>query len=475
LLRKSTENGAYLEYPVDATQVAQTQYLNLAQDPQEGELGQGKSYTPELMEEVNQRTLENAGILGGYCNFTMGFKGAVGRTPKVLPDTLERVIDNDVKLGGSNALVGEKIQEMTLQFLQSGVPIPKFLLPRFGVYPDAATGEYPQRRKFTVGDGDAERSVWVDIRTTDGTHWVDQLAGGVHDYLHRMTQYRDQQMADARLPAAVHDSVAGDGEALQLGARFNSLYTAALREARQQYARVVTAKASDDLHGYEAQKKQYNTLVMEYVRQKTEGFLETQPEERHTAILRGAMVSREMNARDPHKTTSDSAFWQRGRIAETSLRALHEVGLLGEIVEEVGERGTRLVRYPTAEQAQRQASYHAVEMKQVWFNREIAGKSDTPTMKGIDPAIQKQRKAEVRTLAQRSAEQGGFLGKRLRVGERSFGKDATPSMVFEDEAGHIFGVIPKKHAPDWLVGEQVVIRQAKGSDGNLSAMVERVE
>ena len=57
---------------------------------------------------------------------------------------------------------------------------------------------------------------------------------------------------------------------------------------------------------------------------------------------------------------------------------------------------------------------------------------------------------------------------------RSFGKDATPSMVFEDETGHIFGVIPKKHAPDWLVGEQVVIRQAKGSDGNLSAMVERL-
>jgi hypothetical protein len=96
-------------------------------------------------------------------------------------------------------------------------------------------------------------------------------------------------------------------------------------------------------------------------------------------------------------------------------------------------------------------------------------------MKGIDPAIQKQRKAEVRTLAQRSAEQGGFLGKRLRVGERSFGKDATPSMVFEDEAGQVFVVIPKKHAPDWLVGEQVVIRQAKGSDGNLSAMVEWVE
>jgi hypothetical protein len=47
-------------------------------------------------------------------------------------------------------------------------------------------------------------------------------------------------------------------------------------------------------------------------------------------------------------------------------------------------------------------------------------------------------------------------------------------LVFEDEAGLVFGVIPKKHAPDWLFGEEVVIRQSKGSDGNLTAMVERV-
>jgi hypothetical protein len=66
------------------------------------------------------------------------------------------------------------------------------------------------------------------------------------------------------------------------------------------------------------------------------------------------------------------------------------------------------------------------------------------------------------------------LGQKLRIGERYFGMDAAPSLVFEDETGHVFGVIPKKHALDWLVGEQVVIRQAKGSDGNLTAMVERI-
>jgi hypothetical protein len=440
---------------IDQT-AGQIQSLNLAQDPLPGELGQGQPYTPALMEAVNQRTLENAGILGSYCNFTMGFKGTMGRTPNVLPDTLERVIDNDVKLGGSNALVGEKIREMTQQFIASRTPVPRFLLPRFGVYPDA-TGHFP-----------------ANIVTTTGDHWVDRLAQGVSDYTQDMIRYRDEHMQHARLPSAVHDSVAGDGEALTMGARFNSLYTQAVREARQLYGKIVTTRPQDDWRRHEREKQHYNTLVMDYVRQKSETFLETQPAERHTAILRGAMVSRELNGSAQDQIVSDSGLWQRGKIAETSLRALQEVGLLGEIVEETTERGTRFVRYPTPDQAQKQARYQAVEMKQVWFNREIAGKDAPPTMKGIDPATQKQRKAEVRTLAQRRVEVGGFLGKQLRVAERFFGNDASSSLVFEDEHGHIFGILPKKHALDWLVGETVVIRQAKGSDGNLSAMVERV-
>jgi hypothetical protein len=39
----------------------------------------------------------------------------------------------------------------------------------------------------------------------------------------------------------------------------------------------------------------------------------------------------------------------------------------------------------------------------------------------------------------------------------------------------VFGVIPRNQRDNWFVGEQVVVRTAKGSDGNLKAMVERVE
>ena len=451
-----------------------TEYLHLAQEPAPGELGQGQAYHPDLMKEVNARTQENAGILGSYCNFTLGYKGTVGTTPPVLPDHLENVIDNDVKLGGSNALVGEKINELTLDFLRSGTPIPKFLLSRFGVYPDPNTGEIPARKKFTIGKGDEQRTVWAEVRTTDGAHWVDRLADGVRDYTDRTIAYRDEQMAAARLPAAVSDSVAQDPDAVTLGARFNGLYTRSLREARKQYASVVQTRPQENRRQHEAERKRYNTLVLDYVRAKSEAFLDEHPAERHTAILRGAMVSRELNATDPTKTSSDSAFWQRGRVAETSIRALTELGLLGEIHEQTSERGTRLVRYPTPTESARQATYEPVKMSQVWFNREIAGRAEPPRMKDIPKATQKQRKAEVRTLATRSHEQGGFVGQRLTVEERYFGTGASASLVFEDERGDVFGVIPRAQRDNWFVGEQVVVRAAKGSDGNLNAMVERL-
>jgi hypothetical protein len=72
-------------------------------------------------------------------------------------------------------------------------------------------------------------------------------------------------------------------------------------------------------------------------------------------------------------------------------------------------------------------------------------------------------------------EQGGFLGQRLRVSERTLGSDPTPRKVFEDDSGEIFGVIDRQQATQWATGQTVIIRQAKGSDGNLQAVVERIE
>jgi hypothetical protein len=48
---------------------------------------------------------------------------------------LERVIDNDVKLGGSNKVGRRNRTQMTRAFIASGQAVPEFLLPSFGVYP----------------------------------------------------------------------------------------------------------------------------------------------------------------------------------------------------------------------------------------------------------------------------------------------------------------------------------------------------
>jgi hypothetical protein len=297
-------------------------------------------------------------------------------------------------------------------------------------------------------------------------------------------------MQQARLPAAVTDSVALDHEALQLGAKFNETYARSLHEARQQYRAVLTANSTTEHDLFTEQKQHYDTLVFDYVRQQTEAVLDTQPPERHPAILRGAMVSRELGIKRSSKgkpslydelgITSDAALWQRGRIAQTSLKALQEVGLLGEIVEETNAHGQRLVRYPTPTQAAQQATYQPVKINQVWFNRhrqQSAALGQTPPERQthVAPAVQKQRKQEIRFLAGRSQEQGGFLGQRLRVGERDFG-GATTTLVWEDGQGQVFGVIDKKMRQDWYVGEMAVIRQAKSDhDGNLVVMMERVE
>jgi hypothetical protein len=61
------------------------------------------------------------------------------------------------------------------------------------------------------------------------------------------------------------------------------------------------------------------------------------------------------------------------------------------------------------------------------------------------------------------------LGTRRRKQDFMHGFDALC------ERGVVFGVIPRNQRDNWFVGEQVVVRTAKGSDGNLKAMVERVE
>jgi hypothetical protein len=300
-------------------------------------------------------------------------------------------------------------------------------------------------------------------------------------------------MQAARLPNAVHDSVAEDAAAKSAGAKFNQTYYTASHAAREKYRALVTAdpETERDLHAKQLQKRQQ--LIFDYVRDQCETLLKQYPEERHTAILRGAMVSREEGVKpssrkkgraslyDDLGISSDSGLWQRGLIAETSLKALQEVGLLGEIVEETNAHGTRLVTYPAPQQAAHQATYEGVRINKVWYNRaQSAAQSrgeTLPPVTQMDTATQTQHKQNVRFLASRTHEQGGFLGLRLFVNERSLGENTTQKkLVFEDERGHIFGLIDKVAQGQWHSGDEAIVQQAKADhDGNLVTRIERLK
>jgi len=429
----------------------------------------------------------------------MGYRGTTGRTPAWLPAPLEDVIDNDVKLGGSNRRVGEALNRLNYDFLKSGTPIPPFLLSRFGIYPDAQTGEIPRTKTFTFNTPDGVEKVTAPVNTTDGSHWVDEMAAGAARFRDEMAAYRDERMRAARLPGAVHDSVADDPEAVRLGGQLNSLYRNATHEARQQYARMLTAdqvrvvldadghqvtqKAPPDRRQQQVLRERFDRLVHDYARQQCEDFLDQHPAERHTAILRGAMVSREVTPmrqkdrfdKDGHeRVKSDAVLWQRGRISELSVKALQEVGLLGDIQDRVTENGRRVIRYPTPDRAARQATYEPVKISQVWYNRELASREDVVRPSEIDQATARHRKLEVRNLASRPSEVGGYIGKPLTVEEAYIGNGAAPRRYFADENGAIFGMIPKAEQDRWMVGERVVIRQAKSTRDDLQTMVERL-
>jgi hypothetical protein len=138
------------------------------------------------------------------------------------------------------------------------------------------------------------------------------------------------------------------------------------------------------------------------------------------------------------------------------------------------------VKYPAPEQAKQQAAYQPVKINQVWFNRlrkssVEQGVVPPERLKEVEPAVQKQHKRQVQFLAGRSVDQGGFLGQRLRVAEADFG-GAAPVFVWQDEAGHTFGILDKKMRGDWVVGQEAIIRQAKSdTDGNLIVMVEPLD
>ena len=195
----------------------------------------------------------------------------------------------------------------------------------------------------------------------------------------------------------------------QVAARTDGILTdhdnkEAIRLADQQLERLIRQnRVESELHKrlqYKRQfalkeaKRQWNDADHERVREHMLRHLDRHHPNTHKAIVRGAMVSTYMN----DKRGSDAAVWvpgtqtQDGRlpgIAETTIEALREIGLLNEI----DETDDGVITYPSA--INEEPNYQSLGIRNAWFGwyQDYAAKNNLPvprTYKDMDKATRKK-------------------------------------------------------------------------------------
>jgi hypothetical protein len=310
------EDGEALTYPqadsrtlpprVDFTDPA---YLGLVDPETAGGLGEGESYSVEVMEAAIGRAIANQGALGMYCNSLMLNKALYGRLPEHPPAPLEDIIDSAVKTGADLSRVVAWNYANSREILEPKTPIPSILHQRLSI--DWSDREYrplPPRASGMAGRD---------------AHWLDRLEAGVKAHIEEMGRRRDELAERARPPQILLDRALAAPEALQLGAGLNQAYAAALRMGKGQYA-----------------------TALERAKYAVNDYLAHFPPERRSAVLLGALAS--IYGKDGGG--SDAAVWLAGgdgaagndSVAHRTIVTLREAGLLDELI--VTKEG--LVVYP---------------------------------------------------------------------------------------------------------------------------------
>lgn len=364
-----------------------------------GGLGEGEPYSPEIMELAVNRTVQNAGVLGQYINQGMVNK-AIGRhTP--LPAPTEVVIDAVNKTGEDLSPVCQWSELEGAAIRLSGTPVPRAIQHRVSRPPQGQQGELPPLKT-----------------TTD--HWLDIRDAGVRLHVQAMQQTREKLAAEAMPPQELFDYViTHHPETIATGQAYLTLYARTVRRLKEE--------------------RPFGVLTpqdQETLRKTAETFLANYPDEQHSAILRGAIVSNYMK----DKPGSDSALWLEGEktaeghhpgIGHKTIQALREIGLLGEII----ATKAGLVMYQDPEP--RPKLPQTVQIHGVWEN------SGNPPKQLYQDATQK------------------FQGMALTIREENGEKVTYTSQ------GNRFGTIGKAQAGQFQDGETLHIRQAVAHKGNL--------
>jgi len=274
--------------------------------------GEGEVYTVDMMDKASERALANQGALGMYCNSLMVNKAVYDRLPEKPPAPLEDIIDSSVKTGADLSQVIAWNYQNSHEILESSVPIPEILHGRLSYDRDD-----PPRWPVTSQD-----------------QWLDKTVHGVKGHIANIEAKRDELVQATMPPQEVFKSVAGDPEAVHIGAGLNQVYTGTLRRlARARPYRIPTPEDFDA------------------ARQAAEKYLARYPPYRHSDILRSAMV----RVYTGDRVSSDAAIWVPGAkqvndrssaIAKKSIAALRDIGVLDEI----DDTNDGVLGYPNANQ-----------------------------------------------------------------------------------------------------------------------------
>ncbi|MHB8624592.1 MAG: hypothetical protein ACYDBJ_13325 [Aggregatilineales bacterium] len=444
ILEWETVDGAVTFPPADSrklfarTDTVACEYLGLIDQSTVSGLGKGKPYSVEVMDETIERAKANAGGLGMYCNMLMLSKAIYGGLPKKPPAPLEDFIDSAVKTGADITQGRDWCYEASQAMIRTRQPIPRLLVGRLS----------------------ASREDKAIVPTTTD-HWLDRLTGVVRTHIDDFRAQRDTLTAKTMPPARLFDHAFNidEREHLQTGIALNKLYS------RVRGKLLHSKKAGDRL----------DEADMTTIREQLDHFLSRFDEREHGAILRGAMVAAYLD-----DEPSDAALWMLGAktehghlpgMAQRTIRALREVGILDEIGAEVNGG---VMRYPGATISE-PSFERSIGINAIWFNwycrQRVANGEPLPAQLGDVPKkAAKEAKARVTELAQThlrsfpvTIQRASYVDKRGQTIER---------LGAFSNNGDLLGLVTPDSEGQLAEGQQITLKFALAADGNVRAVWE---
>jgi hypothetical protein len=397
------------------------------------------SYSVAAMSATIAQAAANQGVLGGFCNVVMLCKAVYGRLPEQLPATLEAVIDGSVKTGLDLSPVRQWNQMAIARMVQHGQTnanriMPTVLLERLPVWlrDEAAAA------------------------TSAKTHWLDSLANALER--HKAQYWADVEAlaAEACPPVALFDQ---GGSWLHVGKELRRAYSQVMRQALPGEGELAEA---DGVLALQA--------TFAAARIASETYLNQWPVEKRPLVLLGAAAYLYAQGPQSGEPVRDALIWQLGAerdgaesgrepgLAQLMLRALRQIGLLGEPVWTTLGAVLHFVDEPS-----RYAVGVPVRLNGVWLNwLNATGKRPYARMTDVPPAERSQAKARIADYVQ-DAFRGLLLTTEVMDNNR---------VITRTPQGNLFGYVQKDHELAAIRYDQWRIAWAHAIDGNVLAVLE---